>query len=151
MEDYITIHMPDPEGVRHLLFYSCAIWCNMGAHLLRECMMWQDPSMQWLPTRYSLACVLVIALYGTIIVCMSLIEGCSISGVEERSALSLPWCHRSTDPEAPADLWSAFWEETSGLSSPDAWRNDDQVSSVHHFETEKGYGQLGNCLIKTSE
>ena len=58
----------------------------MGAHLLGGCMMWQDPSMQWLPgvlTRYSLACVLVIALYGTIIVCMSLIEGCSTSGVKK--------------------------------------------------------------------
>ena len=29
------------------------------------------------------SCVLVIALYGTIIVCMSLIEGCSISGVKK--------------------------------------------------------------------
>ena len=120
------LRMPKPKGMGHMPDYNCDLWCNMGAHLLEGCMMWQDPSMQWLPgtlTRYSLACVLVIALYGTIIVCMSLIEGCSISGVEERSALSLPWCHRSTDPEAPADLWSAFWEETSGLSGPHAWRS----------------------------
>ena len=70
-------HMPD---------YNCDIWCNMGAHLLGGCMMWQDPSMQWLPgvlTRCSLACVLVIAPDGTIIVSMSLIEGCSTSGVKK--------------------------------------------------------------------